>query len=276
MLGPGATASVPPGVVHGFRSLSPARFLNFHTPDGRFAENLRARDRGEEGGFDSFEAAPGSGLPGSDAILLQAGEGEELYGNHRVATIKVGRKELALIEFDLGPSFGGPDIHSHTDHTDAFYVLGGTIEVQIGNERIVAGAGSFAAAPPGVEHTFTSGPEGGRMLNIHAPSTDFHERLRADERGPHTGNVADLTTRVALRGRNGPCAAPRDRPTLESPFFLGAHDELGGRAHVRCPGPRPRHRPRSAGLGARCSARTMRATTLHEASTTVSSTAGPR
>ena len=188
VLGPGAAASVPPGVVHGFRSLSPARFLNFHTPDGRFAENLRARDRGEEGGFDSFEAAAGSGLPGSDAVVLGPGEGEELYGNYRVATIKVGRKELALIEFDLEPSFGGPDIHSHTDHTDAFYVLGGSIEVQIGNERIVAGAGSFAAAPPGVEHTFTSGPDGGRMLNIHAPSTDFHERLRAmsEVRSPAT------------------------------------------------------------------------------------------
>ncbi len=49
----------------------------------------------------------------------------------------------------------------------------------MGTERIVAGPGSFAAAPPGVEHAFTSGRGGGRLLNIHAPSTDFHERLRA-------------------------------------------------------------------------------------------------
>ncbi len=187
VLGPGASASVPAGVVHGFRSLSPARFLNFHTPDGRFAANLRARDRGEEGGFDSFEAAPGSGLPGSDATLLHAGEGEEFRNSHRVATIKIGRKELALIEFDLKPSFGGPDVHSHTDHTDAFYVLDGTAEVQVGNETFVVGAGGFAAAPPGVLHTFTSGPEGGRLLNIHAPSTDFHERLREMNRVTSVG-----------------------------------------------------------------------------------------
>ena len=138
----------------------------------------RARDRGEEGGFDSFDAEPGSGLPGTDAILLQAGEGETLRTNHRVATIKVGREELALIEFELEPSFGGPDLHSHDDHTDAFYVLGGTVELQVGDERIVAGAGSFAAAPPGVVHTFTSGPDGGRLLNIHAPGVDFADRLR--------------------------------------------------------------------------------------------------
>ena len=179
VVGPGAMVSAPPGVVHGFRSLSPARLLNFHTPDRRFAEHLRALDRGAAGGFDAYDAEPGSGLPGSDAVLLLPGEGEVLAANHRVATIKVGRKELALVEFDLAASFDGPGLHSHDDHTDAFYVLGGTIEVQVGTERVTAGAGSFAAAPRGVPHTFTSGSEGGRFLNIHAPSTDFHERLRA-------------------------------------------------------------------------------------------------
>jgi quercetin dioxygenase-like cupin family protein len=49
-LGAGACACAPPGFVHGFRSTSATRFLNFHTPDGGFAENLRARDRGEPGG----------------------------------------------------------------------------------------------------------------------------------------------------------------------------------------------------------------------------------
>ena len=59
MLAPSTCASAPPEVVHGFRSTSRARFLNFHTPDGGFAENLRARDRGEPGGFDSVDAPVG-------------------------------------------------------------------------------------------------------------------------------------------------------------------------------------------------------------------------
>ena len=182
VLAPGASVSVPPGVVHGFRTLSPARFLNFHTPDGDFAANLRARNRGEAGGFDSIDVEPGSGLPGTDATLLHAGEGERLAANHRVATIKAGTDELSLIEFQLDPGFDGPDPHSHDDHTDAFYVLGGTVEMRLGSERIVAGPGTFVAATPGVEHSFTSGPEGGRLLNIHAPSTGFHDRLRAMSR----------------------------------------------------------------------------------------------
>jgi quercetin dioxygenase-like cupin family protein len=178
LLGPDGCACAPPGVVHGFRSTSPARFLNFHTPDGGFAENLRDLDRGGPGGFDSFDAEVGSGLPGSDAVLLQAGEGERLPAGKRVATIKVGREELSLIEFELEPGFEGPPTHSHDDHVDSFYVVEGEAEFELEGERAVLGAGSFVAAPPGVEHTFTGGPGRSRLLNIHAPSAGFHDWLR--------------------------------------------------------------------------------------------------
>ena len=177
-LRPGACACLPEGVVHGFRSTSAARFLNFHTPDGGFAANLRALDRGEAGGFDSFDVPIGSGLPGSGATVLAAGEGERLEGETRVATIKIGRDELTLIEFELEPSFEGPEPHTHDDHVDAFYVLEGEVEFRLGDEKRLAGAGSFVAAPPGVVHTFTSGPGRSRLLNIHAPGAGFHDWLR--------------------------------------------------------------------------------------------------
>jgi quercetin dioxygenase-like cupin family protein len=179
LVGPGGAVCAPPGLVHGFRSTMPTRFLNFHTPDARFAEHLRELDRGEAGGFDSIDAERGDVGPGSDAaVLLRAGEGERLAANHRVATIKIGRDELSLIEFALEPTHVGPDPHSHDDHIDSFYVLGGSVELQLGDEKIVAGPGSFVAAPPGVAHAFRTGPGGAQMLNIHAPSTGFHDRLR--------------------------------------------------------------------------------------------------
>ena len=177
-LGAGACACAPPEVVHGFRSTSPARFLNFHTPDGGFADNLRARNRGEPGGFDSVDAPVGSGLPGSNATLHRAGEGERLEANTRVATIKVGREELALIEFELHPGFSGPPPHTHDDHVDSFYVLAGEVEFLVEDQTMVLGAGSFVAAPPGVVHTFT-GAGRSRLLNIHAPSVGFHDWLRS-------------------------------------------------------------------------------------------------
>lgn len=178
LLGPGACACAPPGVVHGFRTTSPARFLNFHTPDGGFADNLRDLDRGGPGGFDSFDTAVGSGLAASDAVLLAAGEGERLAGGRRVATIKIGREELSLIEFELEPGFEGPPPHSHDDQVDSFYVLEGEVEFLMEGEKLLLGAGSFVAAPPGIVHTFAGGPGPSRLLNVHAPSAGFHEWLR--------------------------------------------------------------------------------------------------
>jgi len=178
-LGPGAFVCAPPEVVHGFRSTSPAIFLNFHTPDGGFADNLRARNRGEEGGFDSVDAPPGSGKLPTEAVFLQPGQGERSAANNRIATIKVGREELALIEFELHSGFEGPDPHAHDDHVDSFYVLDGEVDFLVGDERLRLGAGSFVAAPIGVVHAFGNHDgQRARLLNIHAPSTGFHGRLR--------------------------------------------------------------------------------------------------
>jgi quercetin dioxygenase-like cupin family protein len=175
----GAFVCAPPEVVHGFRSTTRSVFLNFHTPDGGFADNLRERNRGEPGGFDSVDVPAGTGPPATDAVYLLPGEGERLEGNTRVATIKVGRDELALVEFELEPGFVGPDPHSHDDHIDSFYVLDGEPEFVMGEETLRLGAGSFVAAPIGVVHTFANpGPEPARLLNMHAPSVGFHEFLQ--------------------------------------------------------------------------------------------------
>src|SRR5919199_3933833 len=178
LLSPGGYVCIPPKVVHGFRSTTRARFLNFHTPDGGFADNLRARDRGEPGGFDNVDTEPGAGAPPTDVVLLAAGEGERLEANDRVATIKAGREELALIELEYKPGFEGPSPHEHDDHVDSFYVVEGEADFLMGEETVRLGAGSFVAAPRGVVHAFSipdAGPARTRLLNIHAPSTGFHE-----------------------------------------------------------------------------------------------------
>jgi len=161
------------------RSTIRTRFLNFHTPDGGFADHLRARDRGEPGGFDSIDVPAGTGPPANDAVFLSTGEGERLEAKTRVATIKIGREEIALIEFELESGFEGPSPHSHDDHIDSFYVLEGEPEFEVEDEAFRLRPGSLIAAPLGVVHTFANpGPERARLLNIHAPSTGFHDRLR--------------------------------------------------------------------------------------------------
>jgi len=179
LLDPGAFVCAPPEVVHGFRTRSRSVFLNFHTPDGGFGDHLRARNRGERGGFDSVDAQPGDGKLPTEAVFWRPGEGERLVANNRVATIKAGREQLALIEFELEPGFEGPDPHLHDDHVDSFYVLEGEVDFLVGDEWLRLPAGSFVAAPIGVTHAFaTRDGQRARLLNIHAPSTGFHDRLR--------------------------------------------------------------------------------------------------
>src|SRR5204862_3380018 len=74
LLDPAAFVSAPPEVVHGFRTTSRSVFLNFHTPDGGFADHLRARNRGVEGGFDSVDVPAGSGKPPIEAVFWHRGE----------------------------------------------------------------------------------------------------------------------------------------------------------------------------------------------------------
>ena len=57
-----------------------------------FAEHLRELDRGEPGGFDSVDAAPGDGLTDTGAVSSRPARARRCVRNHRVATIKVGTR----------------------------------------------------------------------------------------------------------------------------------------------------------------------------------------
>ena len=80
--------------------------------------------------------------------------------------------------FELAPGFQGPEPHAHDDHLDPFYVLDGEAEFLLGERKLLLGAGSFVAAPPGVVHTFAGGPGPSRVLNVHAPGAGFPDFLR--------------------------------------------------------------------------------------------------
>jgi quercetin dioxygenase-like cupin family protein len=81
MLGPdevvvpaGHLATMPPGVVHGFRNGSDAdvTFLNLHTPGVGFADYMRGRNPG----FDQHPPPDDGGRPVTDATItpIQAGD----------------------------------------------------------------------------------------------------------------------------------------------------------------------------------------------------------
>src|SRR5688500_1556243 len=52
------------------------------------------------------------------------------------------------------PPGGGPPPHVHSREEEGFYVLEGEITFHIGDQRVVAGAGTFANMPVGTPHSF--------------------------------------------------------------------------------------------------------------------------
>src|SRR5690348_6160154 len=69
------------------------------------------------------------------------------------------------------PPGGGPPPHIHSREEEGFYVLEGEITIQLGEDRFVAQAGTFANMPVGSLHSFTNASDKtARMLISVAPA----------------------------------------------------------------------------------------------------------
>jgi mannose-6-phosphate isomerase-like protein (cupin superfamily) len=69
------------------------------------------------------------------------------------------------------PPGGGPPPHVHSREEEGFYALEGEITFQIGDERVVAGVGTFANMPIGTLHSFRNdGSRPAKMLICVAPA----------------------------------------------------------------------------------------------------------
>jgi quercetin dioxygenase-like cupin family protein len=179
-LGPGGLMLAPPGVVHTVRNPSPdpERHLNLHAPGGAFLALTRARARGvkvDSADYDAFGPEGGQG----EGVVSAPGEGERLTSGARTAFVKAELPHLSVFEFILDDGFEGPEPHTHSDHTDSFYVLEGEVEFTVEGRTLIGGPGTFVSAPRGVEHTFGKPGRGrARLLNVHAPDAGFADYLR--------------------------------------------------------------------------------------------------
>jgi len=176
-LDPGGFVHIPPEVIHTFGNPGPepGRYLNLHAPGMGFDEYLRGRFEGE---FDQVvHPPPGSGRPTSEATLRAPGEGDELALGPSRTCVKAGGDDapasLAVLETSVAPAFPGAKPHRHEATVDSFYVLEGTLTVQLDGQTASAEAGSYAMVPPGTAHTFSNpGVDPVRFLNVMAPGGD--------------------------------------------------------------------------------------------------------
>lgn len=180
----GTLVLVPPDVVHTFWNPGPDRasYLNYHAPNGGFAEFLRAARDGRRYEWDSYDAPEDGGLPAEDAVVRGPGEGEVVVLSETSAILKAESADaggrFSMVETTLAPGYAGPGPHVHESFVDSFYVLEGTMTMRVGDEYRTLGAGDFALAPPGTVHTFANESESPvRVLNVMAPA-GFEQYLK--------------------------------------------------------------------------------------------------
>lgn len=118
----------------------------------------------------------------ADAVILMPGEGEAMPAGNGMVVLKAVKATtggaFGMSECTIGPGFPGPPPHIHRETYDTFYVLEGELTLRVGSEYVTAPAGTYAAVPPGVVHTFSNpGDADVRFLNINAPAW-FEDYLR--------------------------------------------------------------------------------------------------
>lgn len=131
------------------------------------------------------------------AVIHEPGEGERLpLGNSELvlhATSDVTDGTFFMSESTVEAGFPGPPLHRHQKLHDMFYVLEGTLTVNVEGETRELGAGSFVCVPPGVAHTFSNpGHAPVRFLNFNTPGgweNYMRDLAEAAKAGPLTPDV---------------------------------------------------------------------------------------
>ena len=98
----------------------------------------------------------------------------------------------SLAYSEVGVGAGAP-LHTHEDD-ELIVVLGGILEVRIGDEVHIVGADHTVVVPPNVPHGFSAvGSSMAKLLGFF-PVSDAFERTRYLEGGPPEGHGAEMDT----------------------------------------------------------------------------------
>jgi mannose-6-phosphate isomerase-like protein (cupin superfamily) len=110
---------------------------------------------------------------GVRGVTLGPGEGQTIQVPGHPITYKARKEDTggayALLEAIVAGD--GPPQHIHQAEEEAFYILEGEVNVQIGERTIQGTAGSFILIPRGTLHTFwNAGSTPAKLLVIFSPA----------------------------------------------------------------------------------------------------------
>lgn len=144
---------------------------------------------------------------GKVPAVLRPGQGLVLTARGSVMAFKAVAEQtdgdFSLMERTLPARGRRPPAHRHANCSEAFFVLEGTITVELEGAAVAAGPGDFVRVSRGQAHTFGSaGDTPARLLVLHAPAMDayfkkLHELWSAEE-PPSPKQERDLMTRYGM------------------------------------------------------------------------------
>ena len=141
------------------------------------------------------------------AVIRMAGQGQtvSLAGQPLVFLVTgESTKHTSMFDWTVAPGFS-TGLHVHAVQEETFYVLEGECVWQIGDERVVAGPGTYVFIPPGVPHSIgNASAHPARMLMTVSPPGHEHYfeelgKLVGAASAPDPGQIAELRTRYDTR-----------------------------------------------------------------------------
>jgi mannose-6-phosphate isomerase-like protein (cupin superfamily) len=93
--------------------------------------------------------------------------------------------QYTLLEITAPAGLQTP-LHVHYRDDEGFYVIDGSVTIEVGDDTVEVGAGQHAFGPRNIPHRFTVGPEGARMIWVLAPGgfEDFVDEVSVPAERP--------------------------------------------------------------------------------------------
>lgn len=109
-------------------------------------------------------------------VILAPGEGTNLDVLGDLLTLLVSGKQTNgafTVLSETSPPGGGTPLHTHHKEDEAMYVLEGEYEIECGDKRVRAGAGSFVFAPRDIPHKLTNVNSGSSRVLVFVSPAGF-------------------------------------------------------------------------------------------------------
>jgi mannose-6-phosphate isomerase-like protein (cupin superfamily) len=93
--------------------------------------------------------------------------------------------QYSLLEITAPAGLQTP-LHVHHNEDEGFYVLEGSVTIEVGDETVELSSGQHAFGPRNIPHRFTVGPDGARMIWVLTPGgfEDFVEEASVPAEAP--------------------------------------------------------------------------------------------